>query len=129
MDGLPTAIADLAYRSSSGELAWRREDVPAALAAIVESRQATLGGEVWVALGEGRWHGMIPAAEGGSPGVWTWETAPRAEGENWFAYCARTADECARAVERLRVEDESAVSVRDQLCFNIAFVMEDAASP
>ena len=129
VSGLPDVIAKLAYRSTNGELAWRRSDVLAALDAIAKSGQATLGGEVWVALGEGRWHGLVPKAGGRLPGVWQWDTAPRGAGEDWPSYCRRAARESTRAVEGMRVEEAADPEVRDRLVFNLTFVAERDASP
>lgn len=83
-----------------------------------------LGGEVWVALGEGRWDGLIPDSSGGPPGVWHWETTPQQAGENWAAYCRRTADESAREVVAMRVEEGSAPAVHDRLVFNLTYVSD-----
>src|SRR5215471_5665910 len=46
MAPLPEPITSLAFRATNGELAWRRADLSAALAAIADSGQAVLGGEV-----------------------------------------------------------------------------------
>ncbi len=129
VEALPTSITAAAYRASNGELAWRRSDINAALATLAESGHAVLGGEVWVALGGGRWDGLVPNARGGPPGVWHWDTAPQAAGESWSAYCLRAADESARAVAGLRVEDEAAAEVRDRLYFNITWVANPDAEP
>ena len=53
MTALPEKVIAAAYHASNGEQAWRRADLPAALAALAESGQAVLGGEVWVAVGGG----------------------------------------------------------------------------
>ena len=127
MEELPESIIAVAYRASTGELAWRRADIPAALSAIAASGQAVLGGEVWVAVGDGRWHGLVPDKHGGPPGVWHWDTAPRAAGESWPAYCARAAEESAQAVAGLRIEEESDPSVRDRLFFNLTYIPEAEA--
>src|SRR5262249_22582691 len=105
----------------------RRADIPAALAAIEESQQAVLGGEVWMALGDGRWDGLIPDASDGVANVWTWDTAPRKPEETWRAYCHRAAEESARIVSEMRVEEDSEPSVRDRLFFNLTYVPEAMA--
>ena len=127
MAALPDRITAVAYLASNGELAWRRSDIATALFAIAESGQATLGGEVWVAMGNGQWVGMIPDAAGGPPGVWHWDTAPQAAGENWPAYCRRAAAESARVLAAMRVEEESHPAVRDRLYFNITYVSQAEA--
>lgn len=124
MAALPKSVESLAYRARNGELAWRRQDVPAALAAIAASSQAVLGGEVWIALGDGRWHGLVPSRDGGPDGVWHWSTAPRAANESWQAYCDRAAQESARVVAGMPVEEESVPSLREQLRFNFTYMTE-----
>jgi hypothetical protein len=126
---LPEPITALAYRATNGELAWQRSDIPAALAAIAASGHAVLGGEVWVTLGGGQWHGLVPDRHGGPPGVWHWDTASRAAGESWPTYCHRTAEESERAVAGLRVEEESDPAVLDRLFFNLTYVPEAEAEP
>jgi hypothetical protein len=129
MTTLPERITSVAYRATNGELAWRRADLPAAISAIAASGQAILGGEVWVALGGGRWGGLVPDRHGGPPGVWHWDTAQRAAGENWSAYCRRVAEESARVVDEMRVEEESAPAVQHRLFFNLTFVQEAEMVP
>lgn len=129
MAALPESITAVAYRASNGELAWRREHIRAALAAIAASGQAVLGGEVWVTLGGGRWDGLVPDRHGGPPGVWHWSTAPRAAGESWLAYCGRVAEESARAVAGLQVEEESDPTVLERLFFNLTYITEAESAP
>src|SRR6476660_348386 len=88
---LPESITSRAYRAPNGEMAWRRADIPRVVAAIAESGQAILGGEVWGILDDGR-YGMIESKDGGW-GVWQWDTKLRGLRESWPAYCRRTADE------------------------------------
>jgi hypothetical protein len=124
MNALPEPVTAVAYRAANGELAWRRAELPAALLAIAEAGLAVLGGEVWLAVGDGRWDGLIPDACGGLPGVWHWDTAPRLAGESWLAFCHRAAEESARAVAEMRVEEESDPAVWDRLYFNLTYVTE-----
>jgi hypothetical protein len=126
---LPDPITAVAYPAANGELGWRREDIPAALSAIVASGQAILGGEVWVVLGCGRWDGLVPDRQGGPPGVWHWATAPRAAGEDWPTYCRRTAEKSARVIAEMRVEEECAPAVRDRLYFNLTCLAGAGAEP
>jgi hypothetical protein len=127
MESLPELITAIAYRATNGELAWRRSDIPVALSAIVASGRAVLGGEVWVAVGNGLWRGLVPDIHSGPPGVWSWHTTPRAAHESWLAYCTRVAEESAWAVARMRVEEESDPAVRDRLFFNLTYIAEHDA--
>jgi hypothetical protein len=114
MAALPEPVTAVAYRASNGELAWRRHDLPTALAAVAASGQAVLGG----------WHGLIPDRHGGPDGVWHWSTTPRAATEGWQEYCNRVAADSAQVVAAMRVEEESAPAVRESLRFNLTYIPE-----
>ena len=124
MAALPESVTSVAYRAGNGELAWQRDDVPAALAAIADSGHALLGGEVWVTLGHGSWTGLVPDRNGGPDGVWTWSTNERAETETWQDYCKRTAKDSERVVADLRVEEEADPLVLGRLYFNFTYFSE-----
>jgi len=68
---------------------------------------------------------MVPNLLGGPPGVWNWDTSARTTGESWSAYCGRVAEESTRIVDEIRVEEESALEVRDQLFFNLTYITEE----
>ncbi len=113
-----------AFVAGNGEFAWRREDIDAALFSIRDSDHATLGGEVWLITGEHSWDGLIPSIGGGPPGVWHWETEPRAASESWQQYCARTAAESVEAVRDIRVEQVTPSELIDRLRFNVTYGAE-----
>jgi hypothetical protein len=119
---LPKAIEAAAYRAQNGELAWRRDDLPAVFKAIADSGQAILGGEVWGILDDAL-YGTIPSKDGGS-GVWHWDTESRGLQESWSAYCRRTADESALAVAGMPIEGKTTDAFRDKLWFNLAYTTE-----
>ena len=138
MPELPDVIKLLAFRATNGELAWSRADIETALAAICDSQQAILGGEVWMInvattiVGKevrlvnrpGSWHGLIPPRTGDIGAVWSWDTESRITSESWLDYCKRTFDESINAVRSLEVEKESRPDVIDSLRFNVTFVDE-----
>jgi hypothetical protein len=113
-----------AFVASNGELAWDREDVEPALAAIRDSGQAILGGEVWLIVGPGSWNGLIPRLDGSPPTVWHWETEPRSTSESWQHYCERTAEESMNAVRDMPVEQATPPELIDRLRFNVTYVAE-----
>ncbi len=127
MLALPEAIAAAAYRATNGELAWRRVDLPAALAVIADHEQAVLGGEVWLVLGAGRWTGLVRNARGGPPDVWHWDTLPQLVDESWQVYCQRAAKESAQLVAEMRVEEVAEPAVHDRLFFNLTYITEAVA--
>lgn len=128
MAAFPESITRVAYRSRGDELAWRREDVPAALAAIAASGHAVLGGEVWVVLGGGRWTGLVPDRDGGPDGAWTWDTKPRRQGEPWQDYCDRTARDSEQVVADFQAEAGAAPSVLGKLYFNFTYIPEPGST-
>ncbi len=117
-------VFDRAYRAANGELAWRREDVAEALAAIADADLATLGGEVWLVIDD-KIHGMIPSDTNEPPGVWPWDTKPRNDTESWSEYCRRTAEESISAVNDMAVESQCRKDVRNYIRFNVTFVGPD----
>ncbi len=127
MRDLPYSISAAAFRSSSGEYAWRRSEIEVALLAIRDTGQAVLGGEVWRIAGSNQWNGLIPDRGGGADGIWHWETAPRTASESWSKYCDRTAHESIDAVRRMAVEDATLQGLVDSLRFNVSFIDETEA--
>lgn len=121
---LPDHITAIAYHASNGELAWKQSHIPAAVAAIAGQGMAILGGEVWMALGDGRWDGRIPSRDGSPGGVWGWDTTVRAEGESWQAFCERMGAELVRVAASMAFEDEVHPSVLDRLWINLCYVTE-----
>lgn len=121
---LPDHITAIAYHDRNCELAWKQSDIPAVVAAIVGRDMAILGGEVWVALGDGRWEGGVPSRDGSPGGVWGWDTTVRAEGESWQAVCERTGAESVRVAATMAFEPEVHPSVLDRLWINLCYVTE-----
>ncbi len=121
---LPAQFVTIAYRASNGELAWKQSDIPAVVAAIVGQDMAILGGEVWVAMGGGRWEGGVPSRDGSVVGVWGWVATARAAGESWRSFCERTGAESVRVAATMAFEDEVHPSVLDRLWINLCYVTE-----
>ena len=121
---LPERITAKAFKASNGELAWRRADLEEAITAIRNSRQAILGGEVWLITSSDTWNGLIPT-ETSNHAAWHWQTKARSKAESWDAYCQRTADESLQAAGSLNVEDETSPSLRERLRFNVTYAAEE----
>jgi hypothetical protein len=77
----------------SGEVAWTIEDAVAAAREFAAMGLACRSGEVWAVSPEGLIHGMLPAADGGPPGVYGWELEDdwHPAQESWEAFCLRAA--------------------------------------
>ena len=119
---LPTDVTSKAFRASNGELAWRREDIEQAIAAIRDAETAILGGEVWLITGLHSWNGLIPRRDAEAATIWQWETGPQMSNESWQKYCERTATESIEAVQTMAVEQETPPSLIDHLRFNVTFI-------
>ena len=113
-----------AFRARNGELAWRRADIEGALTSLAADARAILGGEVWLITGGDSWDGLIPQRDGSAPGIYSWDTAPRAAAESWPVYCHRTASESVEAVRAIQVEQETLPELVDRLRFNVTYVAE-----
>jgi hypothetical protein len=122
---LPKHITAKAFKASNGEFAWRRGDLEEAIITIRNSRQAILGGEVWLITNSGTWNGLIPAETSNNNAVWQWQTKTRSKAESWEAYCLRTADESLQAARSMNVEDETPSSLRERLRFNLTYTAEE----
>lgn len=122
MYSLPDEITAIAYRASNGELAWQRKDVARAIEAIRRRGFAILGWEVWIAVGNGDWHGIIPTVQGRRE-IRGGETAGCSVGESWQQHCDRTAAQTLQQIEDTP-ESDCDPEVRNQLRYNLSFVAE-----
>jgi hypothetical protein len=113
-----------AFTARNGELAWRRADIEDVLTSLAADARAILGGEVWLITGSDSWDGLIPQRDGSAPGVYSWDTLPRAAAESWPTYCQRTASESVEAVRAIQVEQETLPELVDRLRFNVTYVAE-----
>ena len=121
---MPAPATPPAFTARNGELAWPRGDIENALTSLAADARAVLGGEVWLITGADNWDGLIPQRDGSAPGVYSWNTAPRAVAESWPTYCQRTASESIEAVRAIRVEQETLPELVDRLRFNVTYVAE-----
>ncbi|MBL8885578.1 MAG: hypothetical protein JNK16_02870 [Phycisphaerales bacterium] len=128
MTEIDPTLKALAFVAANGELAWRRRDVEKAIDAISRSGRAILGWEVWL-TGDGQaWTGLIPSADGGPPGVWSFNTSARMKDEEWSHYCMRTASETHSQIQSQPVEAETSPEAKSALRFNLTYVERPARS-
>src|SRR5437667_2309549 len=93
---LSEELLSTAFRTSSGDCAWRREELLNVVGALSDRQYAVLGGEVWVIEGN-LFCPLSPARTGG----WTllaWESPEREAQETWDHFAHRTAEETLRSV-------------------------------
>ena len=125
--GLPAELVARAFRSGSGEYAWLREDAIASAEALSAAAQAVLGGEVWLVDELGQIQGVLPAKDGGLPGVHHWEVSPEWEpsSESWLEFCRRAAAYTVSVLRKMNVEDNLASEWWPQVRYNLTWASED----
>ena len=120
---LPEELTKDTFRAKNGEFGWRREQVPAVVAALREQTQAILGGELWWVLdGEHSWSGSIPQREG-PDSVYHWETERRPN-EPWLAFVNRCASNTTEAASVLPGTDELPPNLPGRILYNLTWVSE-----
>ena len=123
MTMLPEELTTDTFRAQNGEFGWRREQVPAVVAALREQMQAVLGGELWWVLdGEDSWSGFIPQREG-ADSVYHWETERRPN-EPWHAFVSRCASTATEAASVLPGADELPPNLPGRILYNLTWVSE-----
>ncbi|MGI4791659.1 MAG: hypothetical protein ACRYFS_22785 [Janthinobacterium lividum] len=117
-----------AYRTSYGELAWKRGDAIEAAQALADAGLAILGGEVWYVLEDGTMYGTIPGfvLEGGLGSVFRWvcEPARRRSTETWQQFCARAAAYTIEVLVDIDVERRILPGMASSLRYNFGYISE-----
>jgi hypothetical protein len=112
-----------AFRSSSGEFGWTREQAATVIAILREQSLAILGGELWLVLNGARgWTGLIPQQEG-PDAVYAWETK-RNPNEPWGTFVNRSADDSTAAVEKWPDSVELPRNLQGRILYNLTWVNE-----
>src|SRR5882672_2335586 len=81
---LTVELARRAFREPLGELAWKRADAPAVIAALQERGQAVVAGEVWFVKPDRRFEASLTDTLG-RVCSWTWDLKREPE-ESWRAF-------------------------------------------
>jgi hypothetical protein len=124
--GVPADVAARAFSSRSGELAWVREDAIACSEALGAAGQSVLGGEVWLVDEHGGIQGLLPAKDGGPPGVHHWEVPPwEPSSESWVQFCRRAAAYTVSVLRQMDVEGELASEWWPQVRYNLTWTSQD----
>jgi hypothetical protein len=120
-------LAARAFSSRSGELAWVREDAIACSEALGAAGQSVLGGEVWLVDEQGQIQGLLPAKDGGPPGVYHWEVSPPWEpsSESWVQFCQRAAAYTESVLRHMDVEGELASEWWPHVRYNLTWTSQD----
>jgi hypothetical protein len=94
---LTVELARRAFREPLGELAWKRADAPAVIAALQERGQAVVEGEVWFVKPDGRHFEASLTDKLGRVCSWTWDCKREPE-ESWRTFLQRCAEEARENV-------------------------------
>lgn len=121
-DLLSAEVTKNAYRARNGELAWKKEDIPAVLNELPKLRIVVLGGEIW-GVHEGKIWGMLPMKVG-VPAVYSWNVDSE-NSETWEQYVERSIRESLEAVNDAKMEDLVQDFLRDKLHFNLSLCSEE----
>ena len=111
-------IYNLAFRSKSGEYAWKPQDVPAVTKVFKKENLAILGGEVWIITKEGKINELY---------WFDFNIQQKNEDESWAKFVETTSQEFLSSFEIIkdnkRVIEEKEADQGD-LYFNISFISE-----
>jgi hypothetical protein len=118
----PDSLLEIAFRSSSGEIAWPKAAAIEAAAWLAKNRIAVLGGEAWLVEDDGQIRGVLPSRLDERPFVWGWQTEPsKGEAESWDAFCSRPAVQAGAALNRSRVDELLPVGLGGRLRYNLIY--------
>ena len=119
MKNLPEEIMSDAF-VEDGKYAWRRPHIFTALRAIAKTKQAILGGDVWV-VENGKTVNLFPDIKG----FRMWDTSPRQANESWVDYCGRTCEESISEIENSPIEKEITQESQQFVYYNPAYIEQD----
>ena len=122
----PLEIESKAFKAENGEYAWLKENIPAAVEALVQKGFAILGGEVW--LVRGREINAAPLLKTGPCGIFHWESKRADSSESWSQFVQRSAGETLQAVHNMNVEDEIVAQPEAKIFYNITWCSEEELS-
>jgi len=118
---LPSDIEKKAFKSGN-EYAWKQDDIPSVIEALLLAKQAILGGELWMLQGN-KIIGLIPQ-KSGPPAVYPWETE-RINGERWDVFIKRCAEETQNAIAKYSVDEDMFLLPGDKIYFNLSWISEE----
>lgn len=117
------AIPPAPFTASNGEVGWTRDQVPRAVAALVDGGYAILGGELWlVDSPQGAWTGLVAQASG-PDGVYAWHTE-RHLLEPLHEFVRRSGQETLDAVQRYPRPGEVPNAIQGSLVYNLTWCTE-----
>ena len=114
---LPESVVARAFRTCSGEYAWRRSDLESIMQELVDHKLAIISGELWVVEGN-LFCSLSPRKDGGWS-VLGWTTSERKSGESWHGYTLRSLYETLDAIGSMNVEEEVLPEVHSNLYYHI----------
>jgi hypothetical protein len=132
---LSEAIMAKAIRSTSDELAWKKEDVFHAIGELIDNKSAILGGEVWFVERnhqdiQGLAHldngdlaiGFANDKDGNELfGAWS---SDKELNESWEAFVLRSKTEAVQAINKMDIEEIVEERYRNSVYYNLIFADE-----
>jgi len=125
-------VKNKAIVSFSNELAWKLEDVFAAITELTNNDHAILGGDVWAITS--KQSGRIPLThispteiavgiikgQNGQDYVFNWHS-DRLNSETWIDYVKRTKEETITAIKKLNAEQIVADEFKENIYYNLVY--------
>lgn len=123
---LPDSVLQAAFVPASGEYAWRKRDLAAAVQAVADAGLLILGGEAWI-VRDGGFAGLIPLRDG-TLSVFHWE--PELPSHlPWDDAVHAAAEYTLNVIADLGVEDEAADEFARDVWYCLSFVTRDEHEP
>lgn len=127
------SVRSKAIVSFNDELAWKLQDVFAAITELTGNIYAILGGDVWAITSNKSGHiplthinpteiadGIIKGQDG-QDYVFNWHS-DRINSESWVDYVKRTKEETIIAIKKLNAEQIVADELKENIYYNLVYV-------
>ena len=125
-------ILTFAIRSTSGELAWKKEYVLQAIDELIDKGYAILGGDVWAIVGKNEndltllnidYENIAVGVIKGKDGldyVFNWYSTKKTD-ESWQEYALRSKIETINSINQMNAENFVAKEYEKSIYYNLVF--------
>ena len=131
-------ILNKAIKSVSDELAWKKDDIFAAIDEISQNNFAILGGDVWAVMSEQNDSNVLVLTQldhsyiavgiiegkDGVDYVFSWDS-DKTDNESWNDYVERSKTETINSINNLKPEESVAQNLRESIYYNLVFADEN----
>jgi hypothetical protein len=122
---LSDQLAARAFKSTDGERAWCRDDLPEVLKTYSEAGVAVEAFEVWVVNDQGQWNGFFPTKDC-KESICVYDVQPRTE-ETIEDFAKRCAGEIWQKITEINIESHIAEGLLPWVRYNL-YVEEEYKS-